>query len=665
MPNPIRRYWPWLGLSALALIAWLAYRPGLSGGFLFDDFVNLDALGNSGPVNNWRTFWRFITSGTADPFGRPLALLSFLIDAHDWPADPAPFLRTNVLLHLLNGGLLFALLRQLGEALGDDAPRRNAAALLAAGLWLLHPLWVSTTLYIVQREAMLPTTFCLLGLLAFGSGRLRFARSGGRDGMDRMVAGILGGTTLALACKANGALLPLLAWVLDTIVFRRCDQLAALAASAQRRLMRWRIAILVLPSVLLMAWVISILSKWNVPLDTRPWTIGQRVLTEPRALMEYLRLLFVPHVFSTGVFNDEYVVSTDLRHPATTLPAIALITGLLVAGFALRRRAPAWAAALLFFFAGHLLESTSLPLELYFEHRNYLPALLLFWPLARGLCAWRIGLASRVALAALMLAICAATTWQRAALWGQPQRMAEIWARQNPQSSRAQATAAIAEYSARRPDLALARLAPLRKQRPYDLQIAFNYVSAACATRVLTAADNRGIADALRHSPEGALLMYRWIGNAADVAASGSCPGLRPTDVADWLVAAQANPKFGSAYVRDQDIAPLLGQLAVRQQKPWDALAHFDRALAMVTTPDVAARQAAMLAEAGYYEQALAHLDEYERLKDRVRQPGWGMAWLHAKVLEREGYWPFEMARLRQKLHSAIAARDAAKALPR
>ena len=78
-----------IGLVAVALLAWISYSPGLSGGFLFDDFVNLDALGKTGRIDNWPGFWRYITSGTADPTGRPLALLSFLIDARDWQPIPS------------------------------------------------------------------------------------------------------------------------------------------------------------------------------------------------------------------------------------------------------------------------------------------------------------------------------------------------------------------------------------------------------------------------------------------------------------------------------------------------------------------------------------------------------------------------------------------------
>ncbi len=103
-------------ICSLALTV-LVYTPGLHGSFLFDDFANLPSLGDSGPIDNWPAFWRYITSGTADPTGRPLALLSFLIDARNWPADPYPFKRTGLLLHLLNGVLLTFLLQGLGRAL--------------------------------------------------------------------------------------------------------------------------------------------------------------------------------------------------------------------------------------------------------------------------------------------------------------------------------------------------------------------------------------------------------------------------------------------------------------------------------------------------------------------------------------------------------------------
>ena len=88
------------------------------------------------------------------------------------------------------------------------------------------------------------------------------------------------------------------------------------------------------------------------------------------------------------------------------------------------------------------MKSTVLPLELYFEHRNYLPAMLLFWPLGRALFAGATRAALRGVAAIALLALCAVITSQRADLWGKPEQMARLWALQNPASSRAQGTAA-------------------------------------------------------------------------------------------------------------------------------------------------------------------------------------------------------------------------------
>ena len=125
-----------LVLTVILALTWWAYHPGLSGDFLFDDFGSLPTLGATGPVDNWATFWRYITSGGADPNGRPLTLLTFLIDARDWPASPYPFKVTNVILHLINGALLAWVLWKLGRVLaarGNIPPPLRGDPLPAEG----------------------------------------------------------------------------------------------------------------------------------------------------------------------------------------------------------------------------------------------------------------------------------------------------------------------------------------------------------------------------------------------------------------------------------------------------------------------------------------------------------------------------------------------------
>ena len=645
------RWWPTACLALLLLATWCAYAPGLSGGFLFDDFVNLDKLSKPGPVNDWPAIWRYITSGTADPTGRPLSLLTFLFDARQWPADPAPFLRTNLLLHLLNGTLLFVLLRRLGNVLGDDARTNAGAALIGAGLWLLHPLFVSTTLYIVQREAMLPATFTLLGLLAYVHGRERMATSATR-GIAWIVFGLGIATVLAVLSKANGILLPLLAWVVEACVLRR-------APTPLPRWVKW--LVFGLPAFVVLAYIVSDGVRLFEVLPQRGWSRWERLLTEFRVLGDYLRLLFVPRVLSTGLYNDGYAASHGLLDPPPTLFAAVVILGLLALGFATRRRFPALACALLFFFAGHVLESTTVALELYFEHRNYLPAMLLFWPLGRAILRWDAKPFAHAVVAVLLLAIAAGTTWQRATVWGSPETMARLWAQQNQASSRAQATSAIYRMQAGDAADARAELDALWRERPHDLQIALNRVNAVCATGGLSPEDVSGVAAAFEHVEVGNPLIQRWLERAIAMATSRQCQGLDLEAVDRWIAAAWRNPNITAIAGRRQDLHSLAGRVALARNDPATALREFNAALEASFSPEAAGLHAALLAAHGDLRTARAHLDHYDALKATAPSPhGFRMARLHAWVLERQGYWDFELGELRRKIDEELAKQPAA-----
>jgi protein O-mannosyl-transferase len=526
---------------------------------------------------------------------------------------------------------------------------------VGAGIWLLHPLFVSTTLYIVQREAILPTTFTLLGLLGYLRGRIDFATNPGR-GMAWMIAGIVAGTAFALMCKANGILLPLLAWVIEACVLRR-------------RLMpapRWFVPLfLAIPTLVIIAYVFSRLTSLHTVIPSRGWTIAERLMTEPRVLLDYLHLLAVPRVLSTGLYNDGYTVSRTLLDPSTTLPAMLIVGAMLIVAIAVRRRAPALSCALLFFFAGHLLESSTIPLELYFEHRNYLPTLLLFWPLGRALAAWKVPPAIRALAVASLFGLCALTTWQRATLWGDPDRLTALWAQQNPASSRALATTAI--HRMRAGDFASARalLDALGRERPYDLQIALNRVNALCGTGGLGPSDIRGVAEAFERSPGGGQLMHKWLSRAIEIAHSGVCPTLNDAVITAWLAAAQRNPIMARIAGRRQDLRSLSGRLALARGDHAGALLAFNQALDEAPSPDVAAMQAAWLATEGRYREALAHLDHYDAVCASNTTPhGWNMRRIHAWVLQRQGYWDREFAILRSKLDAELSRRAARTPTP-
>lgn len=684
-----------LALSALLAMTWIIYAPGLHGSFLFDDFANLPPLGATGPVDNWPSFWRYITSGIADPFGRPLTLLTFLFDANDWPADPYPFKRTNVILHLINGALLALLLRRLGhEAFrSTDRRRLDLAAMLGAGFWLLHPLFVSTTLYIVQREAMLPATFTLLGLLTWLHGRRSIQDGHTLRGLTWVVLGLGGCTLLGALSKANGILLPALALVVEHAFLRKTAAQFRVASDhnggKEMRLYRGAMLLVAwLPTSLVAGYLLE--QGWSGLTrgisSLRPWTLGQRLLTEPRVLLDYLNLLWLPRPFTPGLFNDHIQASTSLLSPATTLPALILVFALIVGAWLLRRRQPTWSLAILFFFVGQSLESSTVAIELYFEHRNYLPAMLMFWPLALWLCGVRrhmraetqFELPTRVhdsgaviptvlnshaegwgyaklALAAVLLAGLGLMTHARASLWGNVHDQALLWAKLNPGSPRAQANAAQIEMQSGDPAGAAKRLHEPFAKAPEQVQLALNLLGAECQTGRIEASTLIASREALRTARDPGSLLTSWFERAIGQLNHPPCPQLTDEAVLGLLQAGLANPYLATNSGRQQDLHFLQGYLALIQHNPNLALANFNKALDMQVRPSAALKQAALLGSSGFPRQGLAHLDHYDTLAPTVAEPGSGMPRIHAWVLQRQHYWSHELAQLRTTLREDAA----------
>jgi tetratricopeptide (TPR) repeat protein len=113
----------------------------------------------------------------------------------------------------------------------------------------------------------------------------------------------------------------------------------------------------------------------------RPFSLTQRLLTESRILLFYISLLIYPVPWRFSVAHSVQI-SSSLLDPVTTLASILiLLLGLIFLLFLAKKR-PLVSFSFLFFFANHLIESTLLPLELVFEHRNYVPSMLFFVPVS-------------------------------------------------------------------------------------------------------------------------------------------------------------------------------------------------------------------------------------------------------------------------------------------
>jgi hypothetical protein len=115
--------------------------------------------------------------------------------------------------------------------------------------------------------------------------------------------------------------------------------------------------------------------------EARPFTLGQAVLTPPRVILFYLSLLFYPVEQRLSITHD-IQLSNSLFDPPSTIVAILVLLGIVGACLLKSKKWPFISYCILFFFMNHVIEGSVFGLELIFEHRNYLPSMLLFAPVA-------------------------------------------------------------------------------------------------------------------------------------------------------------------------------------------------------------------------------------------------------------------------------------------
>jgi len=355
----------------LALLA--VYGNSLNGDWHFDDYRNIvDNANLHMHVLSWEEIKRALTGLPGEGMTRPLAYLSFALNYYIGRDDVLGFHLTNLLIHYLTAIILFLFIHRtlnLPRLKDQYGKHSYSIALLSTFLWVLHPIQVLAVTYVVQRMASMAAMFYLLAMLFY-----LLARSAEKK------AGLIGysilavlSASLSLATKENSATLPLAILLYDLFFFQGISR-------ENLKKFLWR-GLLPLLLLLLVGLFLLGPAKFVGGYSIRPFTMGERLLTEPRVMFFYLSLLLYP-VSSRFTLLHDLDLSTGLLVPWTTLPAILLTLALLAAAFAYARRWPLFSYCLIFFFLNHVIEGSILPLEIVYEHRNYLPSMLFFVPLA-------------------------------------------------------------------------------------------------------------------------------------------------------------------------------------------------------------------------------------------------------------------------------------------
>ena len=409
MSNSIKYFLP---VFLVVILAYVLLSTGISGSLYYDDFR---PISNLVMVQDNLSALEYITTETSGPLGRPLSMLTFALQAGAWPDNTEQFFVFNIMLHLLSGVLLYLLAVKLFTLI-DNNRSYHWPAFFIFVIWVFSPINISTYLIAIQRMAGLSGFFTLLGLLLYVAGLIRVSNKL-KYGLALQVFGLVVCSALATLSKENGILLPVLALCIETFLYKGKDKYQKL-----------RLAGMYCAFFIVLSYLIFYAVSSNGVFLNRDFNLAERLLTQPYIILSYLKLALIPDLFAYNPFHDNLTAFTLSTIPLFGLISLCIIITVPIAAFIARKQHPVLSFAIAWFLAAHLLESSVIGLELYFEHRNYIA---LFGPLfalvfyLNKLCAdhKKLIVSGAIAYSALLITI----TAYAVSAWGRPIFAAEAW----------------------------------------------------------------------------------------------------------------------------------------------------------------------------------------------------------------------------------------------
>ena len=598
-------------LPVIILATCVIYWPGLSGTFILDDIHTLQSLNKLGGVTSISSLTHFM-SDSAGIFGRPVSMLSLLIDDQYFPGDPAKYRYTNLMLHLLCGLFLLLFLLKLLELTCSDTVNTKFVALTVVALWLVHPLSVSTTLYIVQRMTQVMTLFTLIGLTFFVYGR-GFLTTRAKLGVVYITAAFIPFGILAVLSKENGILLCMYVLVLELTVLRRMTKPGWY---------KWWTSIFVIaPLVLVFTYLTYRFGNHFKIYELRDFSLTERLLTEFRILISYLYQIIIPPSSKTGLYHDDYQISTSIFSPFTTLPAVIFVLCLLLFAIKLRVSQPFASLAILWFFGGHILESTVIPLELYFEHRNYLPMVgpllgLIYYVhiYAKNLKNIKQKYLIHI-IPVVLIMMSTLFTYQSATIWSKPEIMYTVWHREHPDSLRAATMyAQMLEKNGHIAE-ALSTLDATYQDHPDTISLPLYMLALSCQKKISPKYSAQDIISKTEDAVYRDALTFvsqRLINTVKN----NGCEYISMDELLSLLNSlVNVNRLRGMAKIQ---MILMLSDLYVDKGMLSPAVETLDRAFEIKRMPSIAVKQADLLSTAGLYDDAL-HYIEIAKKADQKR----------------------------------------------
>jgi tetratricopeptide (TPR) repeat protein len=301
---------------------------------------------------------------------RPVGYISFALNYYFHQYGLFGYHLVNIIIHVLNASLLYLFLKitlSLKQA-RFKIEHAEWIALFTALLWMVNPVQTQSVTYIVQRLNSMAAMFFLLSFLFYLNGRLTTKK--GLQWTWFLGAGL--SWLLALGSKQNTAMLPFFIFLYEWYFFQNLS-----TGWLKRNLRYFFIVFAVFVLVSLIYLGPSPLEKLASIGDyaKQEFTLPQRIMTEWRVVIYYLSLIILPHPSRLNLDYD-FPLSYSLFNPMTTVLSLIGIIGLIVLGGFLARKQRLLSFCIFWFLGNLVIESSVIPLAIIFEHRIYLPSML-------------------------------------------------------------------------------------------------------------------------------------------------------------------------------------------------------------------------------------------------------------------------------------------------
>jgi hypothetical protein len=334
-------------------------------------------------------------------------MFSYWVNQRLWGNDPESFHVVNLLIHVLNAGLVFLVLARLLSRAGWMAKRVRWAAAIGSGIFLIHPLQTESVSYVAGRSESLAALFLLLSYVLF-----LYRRQEAISWLEAFGVVVL----FALAVRTKENAVGFAAVLILTDVFW------PIPFSTARLRRNWRLYALMAPAALFgVLYVFSVLAAApSAGFSLQTFTWYQYGFTEARAIFEYIRMALWPVGLS---LDHDYPAShTILEHGA--LVWLLLLGAVIAVAIRFRRSYPLACFGLLFFLLLLAPTSSIVPIaDPLVERRMYLPLVGLI--LIGCEVSRHVRLAPRwtAAAGAAALVLLGFTCYARNLEWSQPEQV--------------------------------------------------------------------------------------------------------------------------------------------------------------------------------------------------------------------------------------------------